>query len=110
MTDIKTTLAAAVAAANAAGLAQWERDGKMDCGACGGAMLEFDARTKVAKAAEAAGLAYRSGTDVWLRLPLPDGVRSQHEAIPQAQHRAFRKTLTAAGFGKAIKRWWNYVD
>ena len=45
MTDqITTTLAAAVEAGKKAALAVRERDGEIDCGACGGSMLEFDAR------------------------------------------------------------------
>ena len=97
-------------AAITAALAQWEKDGKQDCGACGGAMTEFDARTKAAREAETMGLTYRSGRELWLSLPLPDGIASQHEAIPQAMHKAFREALEFEGFGNAIKRHWKYVD
>lgn len=104
------TLQAAVAAGQAATLAVWERDGKIDRGTCGGAMLEFDGRSKVAKEAEALGITYRSGNEYWLTLKAPEGVRSQNADIPEAQFRAFKKVLDDAGLGKAVKRFWTYID
>lgn len=107
---IRSALEAATVAGNAAALAVWHRDECQDRGSCGGAMLEFDSRTRVAKQAEAMGITYRSGKEIWLRLDLPSGVRSQNADIPQAQHRAFRQELEARGFTKAIKRHWTYTD
>ena len=103
-------LRAAVAAGEAAALAVWDRDEHQDRGSCGGAMLEFDGRTIVAKAAEQLGIVYRSGKEYWLRLDMPAGIRSQNLDIPEAQFRAFRVSLEAAGLGSAIKRAWSYVD
>lgn len=107
---VDRALTRAAGAGRTAALAQWEKDGKQDCGACGGAMLQFDGRSLVAKRAEALGLAYRSGTEVFALLKLPEGIRSQHEAIQQEQYRAFRGALEFEGFGAAVKRFWTYVD
>lgn len=106
----RAALQAALNAATAAALQVWDRDEHQDRGSCGNAMLEFDARSTVAKVAEQMGLTYRSGRELWLNLPLPAGVRSQNADIPQEQKRAFRAALEAAGYGKAVKRFWTYTD
>lgn len=72
-------------------------------------MLELYARSPVAKAAVSLGMAYKSDK-VFLSLSLPDGIRSQNGAIPQAQYRAFRESLESAGFAAAVRRFWTYVD
>ena len=103
-------LKAAAEAGRIAALAVWDRDEHQDRGSCGGAMLELDARTVVARQALALGLAHKSGNEVYLSLPFPEGVRSQNADIPQVQYKAFRDSLEAAGFGKAVKRHWTYTD
>lgn len=107
---IKALLADACKKADAAALAQWEADGKMDCGTCGGAMLQLDSRTVLAKLAIEAGLASKSGSAVYVSLKLPDGVRSQNMAIPVKQMEAFKAELIAQGAGTVIRRYWSYVD
>jgi len=110
----KLTIAIALNSAKLAGeiaaMEVWVRDGMHDAGSCGGSMLEFDARTKVAKVAAEIGIVRKSGNEYWLMLPVPVGIRSQNEAIPQAQYAAFRKSLDAAGLGKSVKRAWDYCD
>lgn len=105
--EIEKILRAAVDAANAEALRIWKRDNERDCGSCGGAMLEFDGRSKVLKVATAMGL---TGRDTGLYLKSPDVVRSQNADIPQGMYRVFREHLEANGLGKAIKRHWNYID
>lgn len=108
--SIALALNAAKLAGEIAAMEVWVADGMKDVGTCGGSMLEFDGRTLVAKVAEEIGLVRRSGNEYWLLLPMPVGIWSQNEQIPQAQYRAFRKSLAEAGFGKSIKKWWDYVD
>lgn len=107
---VDDVLSLAKAAGDAAALAIWERDGKIDCGSCGGTCCQLDARLGISKAALAQGLAYPSGKEIWLQLQLPEGVRSQNADIEQAQYRAFRAVLEAEGFGKAVKKCWDYTD
>lgn len=102
------TLAKAKVAGEAAALAIWERDEKQDRGSCGGAMLELDARSRLYKAIKASNIVKLM--DGFVILSAPEGVRSQNMDIPEAQYRAFKKTIEEAGFGKAIKRFWTYVD
>src|SRR5205823_76558 len=109
----KRILARAIAAADAAALAVSERDGKEDCGICGGAMTQLDGRCTIAAVAVEMGLAYRSGSETWLALKHREadlGIASQNADIPQAAHRAFLTVLVEAGQGKAIKRHWDYID
>jgi hypothetical protein len=95
-------------AGDAAALAIWERDEKQDRGCCGGAMLELKRNTKLFKAAVAAGVAGK--LDGFVHLDMPAGIRSQNMDIPEAQYRAFRQKLIEAGYEKAIRRFWTYVD
>jgi len=110
----KLTIALALQSAKLAGeiaaMEVWARDGRKDGGSCGGSILEFDARTKVAKVAEEIGLVRKSGNDCFLTLAVPAGIASQNAAIPQAQFAAFRKSLDAFGLGKSVKRAWDYCD
>ena len=108
--QIEQALREAVEAGNSAAISVWDRDEHQDRGSCGGARLEFDGRSTVAKVAESIGIVYRSGKEYWLRLDLPAGIRSQNADIPQSQHRAFRQSLEASGLGKSIKRHWTYTD
>jgi predicted O-methyltransferase YrrM len=107
--EIRKILSGAVEAAKAEALRIWKRDNEIDCGSCGGAMLSFDARSKVAKIASEMGLT-GGGSECWLYLKKPDGVRSQNADIPQGMYRVFREHLEKAGLGKAVKKFWNYID
>lgn len=95
----------------ATSLAVYERDGKRDCGSCGGAIMYLDKRSKLAKVAIAEGYAYDGG-DVSLNREsyMADGIRSQNADIPQDAMREFRRVLIANGYEKAIKKFWTYVD
>lgn len=88
----------------------WERDGKRDCGACGGAMMFLDARSKLAKVAVAEGYAWGNSGDISVNRFLGEGIRSQNADIPEDSMRAFKNVLEANGFGKAIKKFWTYTD
>lgn len=101
-------LTAALAAGKAEALRIWDRDEHQDRGSCGGAMLELDKRSKLYKIAKESGLIDFS--DAFVCIPLPEGVRSQNADISQGQMAAFRKALETAGYGKAIKRYWTYID
>lgn len=103
-------LEAAAQASRDAAQAQWDRDGHKDCGSCGGAMMQLDSRTKIAKRAVELKLAYQSGKDIFVMAPEPEGIASQHGAIPQAAMRAFRETLVERGYASAVKKFWTYVD
>lgn len=96
-------------AAFAKSLEIWERDGKRDCGSCGGAIMYLDRRSKLAKVALAEGYAYDGG-DVTVTDYVAPGIASQNADIPQDALRAFKRVLEENGFGKAIKKFWTYVD
>jgi hypothetical protein len=105
----------ALQSARAAALAKsaeiWERDQRQDRGSCGGAILKLDARSKLAKVAVAEGFASKdSGTDIYVNSNIAEGVRSQNADIWQDSMRAFRDTIVAAGYGKAVKKFWTYID
>lgn len=106
MTELDT-LIAAKAAGDSEALRVWKRDEEQDRGSCGGAMLELDKRSTLYKVAPEAGITLLDG---FVALRLPDGIRSQNMDIPEAQYRAFKKVIEDAGYGKAIKRFWTYVD
>jgi hypothetical protein len=104
-------LKAARAAALAKSRAIWERDGKQDRGSCGGAILKLDARSKLAKVAVAEGFASKeSGSDIYVNSNIAEGVHSQNADIWQDSMRAFRDVIEAAGYAKAIKKFWTYID
>lgn len=102
-------LTAAKAAGDAVALALWERDEHQDRGSCGGAMLELDGRSKLAKVARDMGILSGSTNFVSSGL-LPEGIRTQNADIYQGHMRAFREKLIEAGYGKTIKRFWTYID
>lgn len=102
-------LDAAVKAHHEAATAQFERDGKDDCGSCGNYMLLFDSRSRLTKVAIERGLASR-GRDPYLRLGMPDGIRTQNADVYQNAGRAFRDSLIATGYGKAVRKFWTYID
>lgn len=108
--NIPNILDTARAAADAAALAQWERDGRMDCGSCGGAMLQLDGRSAVAKEALARKWAYKSGSEVFVMIRVPDGIRTQHATVFENHLRAFRDSLIEQGHAKAIAKFWTYID
>ena len=111
MTDLTTILATAKAAAHAKALAIWERDGKIDCGTCGGAVFLLKKNTKLAKAAIAGGYAHGDDSpSIKYDALVPEGVRSQNADIQQDAARAFKKVIEDAGLGFAIKKFWTYVD
>jgi hypothetical protein len=91
-------------------LALWERDERQDRGSCGGAIMKLDARSKLAKVALANGFASQMGSDIFVNSNIAEGVRSQNADIWQDSMRAFKNTLEAAGYGKAIKKFWTYID
>jgi hypothetical protein len=104
------TLQSAREAALAKSLAIWERDQKQDRGSCGGAILMLDARSKLAKVAVAEGFASKSGTDIYVNSNIAEGVCSQNADIWQDSMRAFRSSIEAAGYAKAVKKFWTYID
>jgi hypothetical protein len=108
--SLEETLEQAKAAALAKSQEIWDRDEHQDRGSCGGAVMMLDARTKLAKLAIEKGLAWGSGKDVYVNVILAEGVRSQNADIYQDSARAFRKVLIDAGFEKAIKKFWTYID
>ncbi len=107
MTELEV-LKIAKAAGEAEALRIWELDGKEDRGSCGGAMLELKKNSKLFKVASQSGEIKFS--DAFVSLSLPAGIRSQNADIYQGQMRAFRNVLVEAGYEKAIKRFWTYID
>lgn len=103
-------LQSARAAALAKSQAIWERDERQDRGSCGGAILYLDARSKLAKVAVAEGFASKCSGDISVNANIAEGVRSQNADIWQDSMRAFKNELEAAGYGKAIKKFWTYID
>lgn len=99
--EIKEALEAAVLEGHAAAMAQYVVDGMRDCGACGGAMLQFDARSAIAKAAVELGLARTSGNEIWALIRLPQEIQTQHGLVYQAMMDTFRAELTKRGYGAA---------
>jgi hypothetical protein len=65
--------------------------------------------TKLAKEAVALGFA-RAGGDISVNHFIPTGIRSQNADIYQDSMSAFREVLIAHGHGKAIKKFWTYID
>lgn len=107
MLNIEAILAECLAAHDAAALAQWEKDGKQDCGSCGGYMLGYRANSKFAKAIMAAGVGFKS-EQVYVAKRFPEGIRSQHDAIEIKAKRAFE--AKAREYGIAPSKAWSYVD
>jgi len=107
---IDATLSAALAAANEAALAQWKRDGEMDCGSCGGMMVQLSGRSSIGRAALALGVAYQSGSTLWLSIKAPEPIRSQHAEIQIRAYTAFMAVVEKAGFKGAFGRHWTFVD
>lgn len=100
----------AKAASEVASLRVWERDGKMDCGSCGSCVTLLDGRSKLAKVALEQGMAFTTGGDIYLNHFIADGIRSQNADIDQEAGRAAVNSLKASGYGKAIKKFWTYID
>ena len=103
-------LQAAREAALKKSLELWERDKQIDRGSCGGAIMQLDARSKLAKVAVANGFANKSGRDLFVNSNIAEGVRSQNSDIWQDSMRAFKQSLEAAGYGRTIKKFWTYID
>ena len=100
-------LDAALAAYDAAALAQFERDGRKDCGSCGGYMLGYKGNSKFAKLMVNRGVGHSLGRGrVYLahrhRFP------TQHMEVECAGARAFREVTEAAGIIPSEAR--SYVD
>ena len=110
MSDFIMILNVAKAAAIAEANRIWVRDEMRDCGSCGGAILELDGRTKLAKIAVQLGIADKRSDGIYVPAIVPDGIRSQNADIPQGSMYAFKKVLEENGCGNAIKRFWTYVD
>lgn len=110
--DLGAILAKAKAAAQAEALRIWDRDEHQDRGSCGGAVLMLKGGTKLAKAAIAAGVAFKSGKDIFIGYGawVPDTVQSQNADIQQEAARAFKRVLDEAGLGWTIKKFWTYID
>ena len=106
--DLPALVEACVAAHDAAARAQFIKDGSIDCGSCGGAMLGYRANTRFAKAILAAGKGYASDGKVFVTAHLPEGVASQHAEVPIQGLRAFMATAEAHGFSAA--KFWTYTD
>ena len=107
MISIEAIIAECFAAHDAAALAQWEKDGKQDCGSCGGYMLGYRANTKFAKALLAMGAGFKSD-QIYVAKRFPDEIRSQHDAIEIVAKRAFERK--AAEYGIVPSKAWHYVD
>src|SRR4051812_46969824 len=103
-------LKAAREVALAKSLAIWERDERQDRGSCGSAILYLDARSKLAKVALAEGFAQNLSGNISVKQNIAEGVRSQNADIYQDSMRAFLQSLEAAGYGKAVKKFWTYID
>lgn len=93
---------------DAAARRQFEADGSVDCGSCGGVMLGYRANTRIAKAIEARGIGHKMGGRVYLTKGLPEGVRTQHRTVQEKAHTAFAAVIEAAGLKAAEHR--SYVD
>jgi len=106
-------IARAIEASNKAALARWIADGRVDAGSCGGYMLELrkggvkGAKAFFAAAVSAGIVGHHEG---FVRLPVPEGIRSQNADITEDAFRAFRKVLDDAGLGAFVKRAWSYTD
>ncbi len=107
---ISEVLAEARAAAEARTLQIFEMQGKQDCGCCGGAIMYLKGNTKLAKVAVAEGYAYGTGGDISVKSFVGEGVRTQNIDVWQGAIIAFRDVLIANGYGKAIKKFWTYID
>lgn len=103
-------LEAAKEAAIAKSAEIWERDGKQDCGSCGGAVLMLKGGRKFSKLAIQTGLAEDMGGRIFVSVPLAPGIKSQNADIYQGAARAFRDVIVAGGYGEAIKKFWTYID
>lgn len=100
----------AKAASIAKSLEIWKRDNERDCGSCGAAILYLDSRTNLAKVALENGFAWNGSGDISVNRFIGEGVRSQNADIYQDSMRAFKDVLEANGYGKAIKKFWTYID
>lgn len=100
----------AKAASIAKSLEIWKRDNEQDRGSCGAAILYLDRRSKLAKVALANGFAYDGSGDISVNRFIGEGVRSQNADIYQDAMKAFKDVLEANGYGKAIKKFWTYID
>jgi hypothetical protein len=87
---------------------QFEADGSVDRGTCGGVMLGYRANTRFAKAMVARGIGRKMGGRVYLTRRLPDDVRTQHMTVDEKAHDAFAAVAAAAGHAAAEHR--SYVD
>lgn len=107
-TPLPQVLEACLAAHAAAALAQFEKDGSVDCGSCGGAMLGYRANTRFAKAILAGRHGYVSDGKVFLSVKLPEGVATQHAEVPIQAARAFMAVAESHGF--TASKFWTYTD
>ena len=106
---IAQVLTEAREAAEAKAWSLWVRDEMQDRGSCGGAIMYLKANTRLAKEAVALGFA-SSGGDVSVNYFIPAVVRTQNADIYQDSMSAFRQVLIDNGYGKAIKKFWTYID
>jgi hypothetical protein len=109
-TDELNTLQAAREASLATSLEIWEQQGRKDSGACGGAIMLLDGRSKLAKVALANGFARDVGGDIFVNNAIANGVNSQSGYLYKESLRSFRGVIEAAGYGKSVKKFWTYID
>jgi hypothetical protein len=99
------------AAFDAAARAQFEKDGSVDCGSCGGAMLSYPASGPFGEALLASGQASgqaKGDTEVFLARALPQDVQTQHAEVEIMGTRAFMAVAEESGVKHA--RYWTYTD
>lgn len=102
------TLDLAEASFDLAARRQFEADGSVDCGSCGGVMLGYRGNTRFAKAMIARGIGRQMGGTVYLTKRLPDDVRTQHRTVDEKAHDAFAADAAAAGHKATEHR--SYAD
>jgi len=98
----------AFAAAREASFRQWLRDGQQDIGACGGYMLNIDARSPVAKLLLEQKRGYRAHKGVGVMYPRHDDIRSQHMEICVQAGRAAKAVFEK--YGVRILEARSYID
>jgi hypothetical protein len=72
--------------------------------------MTLDGRSKLAKVALANGFAYGGGSSIIANDCLAEGISTQSGYLRGESLRAFKDALVAAGYGKAIKKFWTYID
>lgn len=86
----------------------FEADGSTDIGDCGGVMLAYRGNTRFAKALVNRKVGHKMDGKVYVAVPLPQTVRTQHRKVQEDAYRAFAIVAEAAGFVAAVH--YSYAD